>query len=68
MSAAAEVAAIAASLTQQQREALKPCATNRQCLFRVGLAKWHTRPGHRFPSIRPNALGYLVREYLEKAA
>ena len=61
-----QIAEIARKLTPEQKRALLPCATNRTVLPKP-LIKWHTKPGHRYPSLRLNSLGYAVRNYLENS-
>ena len=59
-----DVEKIAKGLTQAQREALLPCATNRSVLPK-NLTVWKTKPGHRYPDLKLNSLGYKVRDYLK---
>lgn len=55
---------VAEALSEEAKRALLPCATDRRCLLKLGLAKWSTKPGHRFPSIKLNSAGYAVRAHL----
>lgn len=59
-----EAREIGLSLTEEQRDALRPCAASRRCLLKVGLGKWSSRPGHQHQSIRLTSLGYAVRDAL----
>lgn len=60
-----QIKILAESLTPEQRQALRPCAPDRQCLVKPGLAYWGQRnPRHRYPSLKLSNLGYKVRDYL----
>jgi hypothetical protein len=60
-----ETVAVAAKLTESQREALRPCAADRRCLLKIGLAAWsYSNPRHRSPNLKLTSLGYEVRNYL----
>jgi hypothetical protein len=59
-----DIALFAASLTPEQREGLRPRAKDRRPLLKAKLVHWSTRPGHRFPDLKLNTLGYQVRDHL----
>ena len=63
---------IAAGLTKAQREALLRWSDptfpseGREPAIRLGLTRWATKLGHRFPSRKLSRKGYAVRAILKE--
>lgn len=55
---------LADRLTPEQRAALRPCAKDRRCLLKDGIAHWKSVPGHRYEDIKLTNKGFKIRDYL----